>query len=200
MPAKLAPDLADANPLTGPILALLRAHPQGISEYQVIQQLGDAWPTLASDPTVLLFQKHFLVMNALYRLQLRLWGEEGVYLSISPLLVRLEPATGADGQAVVESTEQPLRDYYLDWSQFVDTDRAAVDALLAGFWQRFHAGGAVEEALAELGLALESDWGQVRHRYRQLAAASHPDRGGDPARFLAVRGAYEQLRLHFHGR
>ncbi|MDX9873809.1 MAG: DNA-J related domain-containing protein [Spongiibacteraceae bacterium] len=186
------------NPLAGPILDALQRYPLGASEYQLLQEIAEALPPLAEDPTLALFQKHFLVMNALYRLQLSLW-EEGFHLTITPLLIRLEPASEATGgtSSPAIAADQALRDYYLDWNQFRQADRPTVDALLASFWHRFHATDAVAAALQTLALDAAADWQSVQQRYRQLAGASHPDRGGDPARFLEVRAAYEQLRAHF---
>lgn len=140
-------------------------------------------------------------MNALYRLQAAL-AADGLRLAISPLAIALYPAAdgpAADaGQALAEGGDAALRDYYLDWEQLAATDRAAVDALLTGFWQRFHAADRLGDAFAALELAPTADWAAVVAGYRRQAARSHPDRGGDPARFLAVRSAYEQLRLHFN--
>jgi curved DNA-binding protein CbpA len=45
-----------------------------------------------------------------------------------------------------------------------------------------------------LGLAPGATRADVRRAFRGCAHATHPDHGGDPAAFLAVRDAYEQLR------
>ena len=66
--------------------------PDGLSEYELISQLqaeGDFFPEPDSADELILFQKHFLVMNALYQLQTWLLEAEGVYLFISPLLIKI---------------------------------------------------------------------------------------------------------------
>lgn len=45
-------------------------------------------------------------------------------------------------------------------------------------------------ARATLGLCPDADQHDVKSRYRLLAKASHPDRGGDPAWFDALTRAY----------
>lgn len=82
------------NPFKAAVLALIRESPAGLSEYDLMQRLEERDPAFARDreePGLALFRKHFLVMNALYRLQAELF-EEGWYLSVSPLAIRLEPA------------------------------------------------------------------------------------------------------------
>lgn len=194
------------NPLVPAVLRLLRVDAQrgtaaGISEYDLLKQLEAAGVNFSApgvDPDLLLFRKHFLLMNALYRLQDTLWREEGIRLAISPLRIALEPAAVAGtaaGHALDAAADGALRDYYLDWRQFETTDGAAVAALLGGFWQRFQAHDARAEALRTLQLDADAGWSDVQGQYRRLAAATHPDRGGDGAQFLVVREAYEILRI-----
>lgn len=182
------------NPLLSPVLRVLRQHPLGLSEFALIRalELDPGFPPLAADAQLALFQKHFLVMNALYRLRDRLWREEGLVLEISPLAIVLRGAGAADGRELAQANHA-LRDYYLDWRQLRDTDSTDVAQLLEGFWRRFRGAGARVAALATLGLEEDADWPAVRRRYRELAGRHHPDRGGDTARFLAVREAYETL-------
>lgn len=190
-------DAAPPNPLVGPLLAILRRFPAGLSEYQIFEALAEHWPPLADDARLALFQKHFLVMNGLYRLQTTLWAEARLHVSISPLLVRIETVDESGAGAALARADAPLRDYYLDWSQLGATDRAAVDGLLHSFWQRFYATDAVDDAFAVLGVAVNAEWPAVQRGYRRRAAETHPDRGGAAEEFLAVRAAYETLRHHF---
>jgi hypothetical protein len=186
------------NPLLPAVLQLLRGTAAGISEYDLLKQLealGVDFSTLSIEPDLRLFQKHFLLMNALYRLQQTLWFEERIWLTITPLHIALEAnAELAESRAVGAAANTALRDYYLDWQQLDTTDGAAVATLLNGFWQRFHAVDARADALLALQLEAGASWQQVQLQYRRLAAVAHPDRGGDSAQFLAVREAYEILR------
>lgn len=188
------------NPLLPFVLRALRETPTGISEYELMKRIESAGAPLqsaAADSHLALFQKHFLLMNALYRLQQSLWAEARLWLSISPLHIALTTHDAATAQALALGEGTALRDYYLDWQQLLATDAAAVEALLAGFWQRFHAHDGRAGALVVLQLEADADWPRIKRQYRRLAAATHPDRGGDGAQFLAIREAYEVLSAVF---
>ncbi|MDG3003433.1 J domain-containing protein [Paludisphaera mucosa] len=49
----------------------------------------------------------------------------------------------------------------------------------------------VHPALAELGLGTEATLEQIKSAYRRLAAANHPDRGGNPDAMVQINQAYE---------
>lgn len=184
------------NPLLPFVLRALRETPTGLSEYELLKRIesaGAPLPSGAADSNLALFQKHFLLMNALYRLQQSLWDDEQLWLSISPLHIALIAPGTATAQTVSIGEGTALCDYYLDWQQWLATDGAAVEALLAGFWQRFHAHDGRAAALVVLELEADADWPSIKQQYRRLAAATHPDRGGDGAQFLAIREAYEVL-------
>jgi DnaJ-domain-containing protein 1 len=183
------------NPLLLPVLDALRRQPSGLSEYALLKQVEAALPPLAEAAELALFQKHFLVMNALYQLQMTLWQEERLWLSISPLAIELRSIEEQpDRQALQPGGEDRLRDYYLDWAEFERTGGDEVRELLDGFWRRFHAVDKLQAAFAVLALEPTTDWAGVQAQYRRLARATHPDHGGDAQRFLEVRAAYELLR------
>lgn len=179
------------------MLRLLRGLSAPVTEHALLQELEGlaCWPPLAAEPILALFQKHFLLMNALYRIQESLWREEKLWLEISPLRIGWAMRCEAAGQAPAEYGDHALRAYYLDWRQFETTAGADVAQLLAGFWRRLRASEGRAAALAVLELDEGSDWAAIRRQYRRLAARTHPDRGGDREHFLAVRAAYESLRL-----
>lgn len=186
------------NPLIPSILSLLQAAPDGLSEHELIKQLQQtgALPGRGQGGDLALFQKHFLVMNALYQLRDRLF-EEGIGLHINPLAIRL--ASRTDGGLVdpsMPSQDEPLRRYYLDWDNLEGTSEADVAALLQGFWKRFYAFDHQAEALQQLGLAPGEvpSWTAIQRNYRQLIGQHHPDKGGEPARFIQIREAYELLQ------
>lgn len=184
------------NPLLPFVLRALRGTPDGVSEYELLKRIESAGAPLdivTADINLALFQKHFLLMNALYRLQQSLWDDEGLWLHISPLRIALEVHDSETAHALSADVGIALRDYYLDWQQLLATDSAAVEELLTGFWRRFHAHDGRAAALLTLQLSGDADWPAIKHQYRRLAAATHPDRGGDSARFLAIREAYELL-------
>lgn len=181
------------NPLAAPLLNLLQeARAWGVHELmEALQSTGVTIPTQAEEPQLVLFQKNFMLMNALFELQrsLRL---DGWYLHVSTLDIHLAPQPGPTDLPVSGST---LSDYYLDWSN-IHIASAEVDALLDAFWHRYTGLSQRDQALHALGLEQDSDWETVRARYRKLAAEHHPDRGGEQSRFVEIRAAYEQLRMH----
>jgi len=184
------------NPFKASVLALIKTSPVGLSEYDLIQRLQEhdaAFAFEGESPNLALFRKHFLVMNALYQLQTELF-EQGIYLSISPLDIRLEPVADSDVSALpTDNTAAPLRAYYLDWENFSHTSRADVETMLNRFMERYLAIDERLEALQTLELSADASWETIKQAYRRLAAQHHPDKGGDPARFRAIRGAYEIL-------
>lgn len=193
----MSPDIA-STPLIPELLALLRAHPDGISEFRLMKGLEahPAFAELADDYQLRLFQKHFMIMHGLYTLQTRLWYEEQLRLEISPLSVRChaEPVDSITEQASVPGAADPLRDYYLDWTQLQHTSARDVQRLLAGFMEQLDHPGARHKALETLELDAGASQEKIRSRYRQLAAQLHPDKGGDSEAFIEVRRAYELLR------
>lgn len=184
------------NPFKASVLTLIRSAPSGLSEYDLILRLQEhdaAFVFEGESPNLALFRKHFLVMNALYQLQTELFAQ-GVYLSISPLDIRLEPVERSGVTALpTDNAAAPLRAYYLDWDNFSQTSRADVETMLNRFMERYLAIDERLEALQTLELSAGAPWEHIKQAYRRLAAQHHPDKGGDPARFRAIRGAYEIL-------
>ena len=184
------------NPFKASVLALIKTSSIGLSEYDLIQRLQEHDEAFAFDdenPNLALFRKHFLVMNALYQLQTELFAQ-GMYLSISPLDIRLESVESSAVSALpTDNAAAPLRAYYLDWENFSQTSHADVEAMLSRFMERYLAIDERLEALQTLELSADAPWENIKQAYRRLAALHHPDKGGDPARFRAIRGAYEIL-------
>lgn len=188
------------NPLIPAILSVLRRNVQrGSGEnfgiHHLLSALGchPGLQNLDPNPELALFKKNFLMMNGLYQLQQSLWEDEGLVLAIATLNIQLNrPAT--DCATVLPETADPMRDYYLNWQHYAETSCDDVVTLLNGFWQWQPAQGR-DEALQTLNLGPGASAEQVKQRYQRLASEHHPDKGGDPERFMAIRQAYEQLRL-----
>ena len=175
---------------------LLESHPEGISEHEMLKFLSDhpAFDGLGESGQLPLFQKHFLLMNALYQLQRQFWQEQRQMLTISPLRIVLGAcATGADERAPAIPESPGLSDYYLDWRNFFDANEEDVQALLEDFWIRFSRFDRRAEALALLELEAGASQQQIKRRYRELVNHHHPDKGGDRDRFVRIRQAYELL-------
>ncbi|SIS66305.1 DNA-J related domain-containing protein [Neptunomonas antarctica] len=202
------------NPIIAIALATLRKHPTGFDEYTLIKaaEFAGIFDAINSPPELALFQKHFLTMNALYQLQASFWEDEQLYLSISAMHIYLEShlETHLETQHInaadfissdtttqtlpQQSRNEALSSYYLDWSQYDNADEASVSQLLNSFWERFLNPQQYNEALAVLEISEQSpDKITIKRQFRQLAAQHHPDKGGDPDTFIAIREAYELL-------
>lgn len=182
------------NPLLAPLLALLQQARGGYKVHELLAALRrqGAVPTLAEDEQLQLFRVNFLIMNALYQLQAEL-HDEGWWLVISTLDIRLEPLAGATDTRQRLALGQPLRSYYLDWRVFWQTDKEEVEALLTRFWLAYDGTGRRAEALALFELTADASQETVRRRWRELALQHHPDRGGDAETFIRIRWAWECL-------
>lgn len=189
------------NPLIDEIFCLLIRQPiwkvhtlaSALSETNHIKALDD-------DPQKDLFKRNFLVMNALYQLQLQLVPD--YHLHIASLHIELvnTPSHTALLQA------EPLRDYYLDWHNY-DTSNDEIAALLDNFWQHFGQQTSVnttkkltplqhQEIRERWNLNTEYSLKDVQKRWRQLALKHHPDKQGSAVVFKQIQGEYEQLKLY----
>lgn len=184
------------NIMMAPVLGLLHANPDGLSEYEIITKLKaqGLYIDAIEDPSMALYTGHFLVMNALYALQRELLAD-GLYLYISPMENRLYPTqAGGHGALRAASADAALSAYYLDWNNLDTMTPDGVDKLLTGFWERFVATDRQPDALAVLGLEAGVRWDEIMAAYRRLAAKHHPDKGGDAEQFMAVREAFLVLK------
>ncbi|WP_213611687.1 DNA-J related domain-containing protein [Pseudoalteromonas sp.] len=153
--------------------------------------------TLAADPERDLFKRNFLIMNALYQLQQQVMPKQ--QLLIKSLHIELV----SDPRQNQLDTNDPLRDYYLNWQNF-ETSTAEINALLDSFWQRFSKPKQHEVPLSALQQQqLIARWQLVQpitlkaiqKRWRQLAVQHHPDKqGGDNEVFKQLKMEYEQLK------
>ncbi|MEH6443281.1 MAG: DNA-J related domain-containing protein [Oceanospirillaceae bacterium] len=191
------------NPLIANILTLLKINLNGISEFEILTTLKDQFPEfnhLAEDGNLQLFRQHFLIMNALYQLQASLWQDEKLVLSIHVLQIKLLPtdqekqATGFD---LSDSIDAELATYYLDWSEYEKTDATEVSRLINSFYQRMDLEGDKQSALNILQIkTFTPSKVEIKQHYRKLVQRHHPDAGGNPATFIEIRQAYEQLMLY----
>lgn len=184
------------NPLIQTILSLLHRNPAGISEHLILKSLADhaGFSEIGDAGQLALFQKHFMVMNALYQLQQQLWDEAQLILEISPLRVQLYPSSTREKTEHLAPAENPaLGAYYLDWENFQNTTETNVLELLDSFWRRFIQADERVAALRELGLEAEATPVEITRRYRELVTRHHPDKGGEQAIFIRIRQAYELL-------
>ncbi|MFT4573874.1 DNA-J related domain-containing protein [Marinomonas primoryensis] len=188
------------NPLVGPILVILKNHPNGISEFDILKALKERLPEfsqLAEDNNLLLFRQHFLIMNALYQLQSSLWQEDNLTLHISAMRIHLVSAmqiNRSDSTTLSDSVDAKLAAYYLDWKEYEKTGIDEVSHLLNSFYNGISLSGDRESALKTLQIQSTNPTKTViKQQYRKLAQQHHPDRGGDQDLFIDLRQAYEYL-------
>lgn len=176
------------------LLAILRAHPDGLSEHDLIRKLAHDDPAFGPDAytdELSLFQCHFILYHHLYRLRDELWNEREGDLAIHCLKIVLHPFQ--DGTGHLPATPDPLRAYYLDISHLEKTGKQEVLEMLDTFWLRFARHDRRAEALAALGLADPAEDAEIKRRYRELAMEHHPDRGGEMEKLQAINAAMGQL-------
>lgn len=174
---------------------ILRAHPEGVQEYEILEALRGSLPLRGLDELGL-FQVHFLLFHHLYRLKHRLETQGMGSLEIHCLKVRWLPLQDAPpNPEALPQAPDPLAEYYLDADNLTRTTREDVQELLQWFWRRYRVYGRREEALEVLGLPPGATPSETRHRFRELARRHHPDRGGDASAFQKVAEAMEVLRL-----
>ncbi|MBU1690430.1 MAG: DnaJ domain-containing protein [Gammaproteobacteria bacterium] len=182
------------------LLAILRAHPDGLTEHDLFCKLAHDDPTFGPDAytdELSLFQCHFILYHHLYRLRDELWINGEGDLAIHCLKIVLRPCP--DGTSPLPSTPDPLRNYYLDLTHLEKTGKQEVLEMLDTFWLRFARNDRRAEALAELGLADPVDYPEIKRRYRELAMEHHPDRGGEMEKLQAINTAMGLLEP-FRGR
>mgnify|MGYP001548730868 CR=1 FL=1 len=186
------------NPLIAEILSFIKQYPEGITEYEIIKMLEEKkyFKDLAKEDELALFQKHFITMNALYQLQLSLWENERIYLDITSVRVALSEHTIVDNSCSdTELAETAsVRDYYLDWENFENTDQEQVLEMLNSFWQMYFNQDKLAGAYKTLKLEQYESLDVVKRQYRKLVAKYHPDKGGNQCDFISIRQAYEVIR------
>jgi hypothetical protein len=188
------------NPLIISILGYLREQNSSCSLVDLVSLCDQGFISLILtdvDPQIVIFQKNFLVMNALYQIQ-RDIQSEGFLLSIFPLEICLIP-NSAGNKNVLEKRDRALADYYLDWSNLNDITVKEVESLFINFWKKYNAVDKFDAALTTLGLNKEAQWFEIRQAYQKRIVISHPDKGGCADDFIQTREAYEILRLSYHG-
>lgn len=190
----------DSNTFEQTLLEVLRHHPAGLSEYELIQALDDfgqpGFDSSTLKENLSLFQTHFFLFHSLYRLRDRLWENNEARLDINALCIQLLPLAEnvKGGKTGVEISEHdPLREYYLNLDNLENTDGDDVARLLTRFWAGFVSNEERREALKELELKDPVDWATIKDRHRRLVMEHHPDRGGDEERLRTINAAMEVL-------
>jgi len=188
------------NPLIWPILALIEASEESsqIHHLAIELQKNGLLEKLDKDPNKDLFKRNFLLMNALYQLQAILLPDQ--WLQVEAMNIQLSEYPPENTEQALDQTSA-LRSYYLDWQHF-ETKPDDIEAMLTGFWQRYHQTispsiNTIDKsnALQIFGLGTQATEQQIRKKWRQLALELHPDRAtGDKDKFLKACEAWQVLK------
>ena len=187
------------NPLVISILGHLRKQNSACSLVDLVNLCEEAFLSLiqkGTDPQIIIFQKNFFVMNALYQIQ-RDIQTEGFLLSIFPLEISLVPHRTVTKSALT-TRDTELASYYLDWSNLDTVTVEEIDELFSHFWQGYYAVDKVDAALTTLGLKPDAEWLDIHQAYQKKIFTSHPDKGGNANDFIEIREAYEILKFSHH--
>lgn len=180
------------------VLRVLKSRPEGVKIYDLLAELNQdliEQVVATEDYHLNIFRKNFLLMNALYQLQLRLL-KDNMYLSIGQVEIQLLPSYQMNQSKLSNPGEQRIREYYFNWKNYEATKSDDVLDLLSQFWTRYNSTDHLTDALMVLGVTEATPWPDVQRKYRQLAREYHPDKGGDSQRFIEIREAYEILAVH----
>jgi len=177
------------------LLAIIKAKPGGLAEYELLNALyaglpKDQRPNLSD--SLVLFQQHFCLFHALYKLRDDLHKLQAGTLAIDVLKIQWLATQPQLPNSIAVS--DPLREYYLNLENLSATDRAGVEGLLSSFWERLLANSEKHIALAVLDLAEPVTWAEVKMRYRQRLNECHPDKGGDHETTLKLNEAMAILK------
>lgn len=186
------------NPLLWSVLKVVERQADSLQIHKLFALLAENHliPTLDDSAEKDLFKRNFLLMNALYQLQAILVPEK--WLQVEAMDIRLMPYNPSLHNI---THNDPLRDYYLDWSHY-EADSQEVKRLLEEFWTRYkqHVGvGEVtmsqKQALACFELDETATQKEIRQVWRRLALKWHPDRaGGDAEKFRLYCEAWSLLK------
>jgi len=177
---------------------MLLENPAGLSEIELIrllekQEIGIFNADLLKD-NLHLFQAHFLLFHHLYRLRDNLASSGDSIVDISPLKIRLQH--NSHSQQKMIDQHDPLRDYYLDITNFSKTTADDVTELIEQFWTTLQRNDRRAEALAQLNLKDPVSWETIKNQHRRLVMKHHPDRGGDGQKLQVINAALDILKIN----
>ena len=187
------------NPLIILILGYLREQSSSCSLVDLVALCEQDFISLILkniDPQVVIFQKNFFVMNALYQIQRDIQTEE-FSLTIFPLEICMIP-NRAGTKGTLTTRDSDLARYYLDWSNLNNITVEEIETLFSSFLQRYSARDKIDAARTTLGIDKNVGWFEIRQAYQKKIVISHPDKGGCADDFIETRAAYEVLRFSYH--
>jgi len=175
-------------------------------EYDIIRHLQsiDRIPSTALNNSLSMFRCHFLIFNALYRLQLKTHVHQEYSINISSIKIAVTNYVPEylDNE---QHNNQPrmhrdnaLSHFYLDINHVMEANEQDVNRLLDRFWNSYFNNDQKQNALSVLGLCEPIDFIGIKKQYRRLAMKHHPDRGGDANQLIEVHQAMQCLEIYYN--
>jgi len=184
------------------------------SEYQLLKTLQQPpWIMFSQDcfiDELLMFQSHFILFNALYRLRdqakANAWFDMeihslGIYkIAIDDLNAKRVTLAVNDLEHQSVCQDDPLARYYLDWQNLEQTSLEDVQALLNDFWGQMASARPIKKnidldyALTVLGFTCLPDAHSLKKQFKKRAFQLHPDQGGNHKAFTELRDAFQTIK------
>ncbi|MDC0602929.1 molecular chaperone DnaJ [Aliiglaciecola sp.] len=174
---------------------------QTLKEHQLISLLQSPPYELfnqdALSNSLTLFRCHFVLFHHLYILQNDCHQKNIGSLSIHTTKIELAAFNPMMQAGLVE--HDPIKAYYLDCTNFDNTDRQHLEDLIDSFWKKMASGYDFSEeqklqALASLDLQEPITQTQLKSQYRLKQHIYHPDKGGDEEISKQLLEAYQLLK------
>jgi len=170
-------------------------------EYEIFKHLKSEGklPANALATPLSLFRTHFLIYNALYRLQAKTLIHQNYAIDISSIEIVIRPFTlhvDSLNQSNISEFD-PLALFYLDLNHLNQTSETDVNQLLDQFWLYYFDDGQKQQALKTLKLSEPVDSQIIKKQYRRLAMQHHPDRGGDANTLIEIHQAVQCLQQYY---
>lgn len=200
--------MTSINQNTNPLLLaaledILRTIPSPLREIELINildaQYHEIFPKRSLSDSLILFQTHFVLFNALHHLKLQLIEQESGFLNIGPITIQLLPYHHITHSTYLTEPDN-TSDYYLDWSNFSKTSKEQVDRLIWDFWETMGWQDQQDDSFKTLQLKYPCTWDQIKTQYRRLAMQHHPDRGGSKTELQKINDAYAKLKKVYKNR
>lgn len=200
------------------ILDIIKQGP--ISEYEIITKFKSAPYHLFNHEVMsnnlALFQTHFVIFNALYRLRdlglqhnqydIDIISSQITYIPLTPTLTSSESNQQQSNPIQLSQNQQAiekLRAYYLDWRNFEKTDESNVNDLIDSFWKTMFSQSTMqmsesnlEKSLSILELDNLPTKADLKRQYLTLSNTHHPDKGGCTTKFQRLNLAYSYVKKH----
>lgn len=174
---------------------------QPVSEYSLIKLLqSERYHTLNNlnmGQADQLFQLHFLIFHALYKLQSELLEEQVGFLEITPLCIDIKPILCRDTSNNAVKQRDKLAEYYLDINNLTNITTEDVEQLIFSFWKTFHHPERHIDSLKILQLKPPVSYNEIKKQYKRLASKHHPDKGGSTELIQQINQAMATLSQHY---